>query len=306
MYLLKLPLYKIENFYEEMLEGRHNNAKNKYLRTRLLKIQPLLQVAQKNYKILGKKQSLHKIQEEKIINIPNDVKLEESIPRIVGHKDMEKVYTNFFVDSPGSTKIGRRVYESILSNTYHNLCPYCSHRDVKTVDHYLPKTKFVSFAVTPYNLLPCCSDCNKDKLDNYVLEEDGMLIHPYFDDISSESWLKCEVVDNTWPITFSYTVSDSVFDVKLRSRIKFQFELLNLSKLYADNARREFNSRLKSLVKEYNSNPENKAIDFINNNIESYKDENLNSWQTKMFEALKNSDWFIETALPQLQKYYKK
>lgn len=43
MYLLKLPEYKIEDFYKEMLNGRHNNVKNKFLNTRLLTIQPLLQ-----------------------------------------------------------------------------------------------------------------------------------------------------------------------------------------------------------------------------------------------------------------------
>ncbi|EPF10543.1 hypothetical protein ICA_03054 [Bacillus cereus BAG1O-3] len=306
MYLLKLPEYKIEDFYKEMLNGRHNNVKNKFLNTRLLTIQPLLQEAQDNYKKLGEEQSLHTIQENTTINIPSDVELDQSIPRTVDVKEMEKVYSNFLVDKPDSNKIGRRVYDSILSNTYYNLCPYCSQREVKTVDHYLPKTQFSSFAITPYNLLPCCSDCNKDKLDSYILQEEKMIIHPYFDDISRQSWLRCTVVENTWPITFSFFVSDTVFDATLRSRIKYHFQLFNLSKLYADNATREFNSRVKLLVKEYNSNPEGKALDYINDNLESYKEVKLNSWQTKMFEALKSSNWFIETALPQLQAYYKK
>ncbi|PEC70893.1 hypothetical protein CON25_25535 [Bacillus thuringiensis] len=306
MYLLNLPEYKIEDFYVEMLDGRHNNDKNKFLKTRLLKIQPLLQEAQDDYKVLAEEQSLHTIQENKTLNIPSDVELDEPIPRIVNVKEMEKVYSEFLVDKPDSNKIGRKVYESILSNTYYNLCPYCSEREVKTVDHYLPKAQFASLAITPYNLLPCCSDCNKDKLDNYVLQEDQMLIHPYFDDISSESWLECKVIDNDWPITFSYSVSDTVFDATMRSRIDAHFELFKLSKLYADNAAREFNARVKLLIKEYNSNPENKALDYINDNIETYQDNKLNSWQTKMFEALKNSQWFIDEALPQLENYYRK
>ncbi|PEN69790.1 hypothetical protein CN539_25765 [Bacillus toyonensis] len=306
MYLLNLPEYKIENFYKELLDGRHNNDKNKFLKTRLLKIQPLLQVAQDDYKVLAEEQSLHEIQENTVINIPHTVELDEPIPRTVDVKEMERVYTEFLVDKPDSTKIGRTVYESILLNTSYNLCPYCSERQVKTVDHYLPKTKFASLAITPYNLLPCCSDCNKDKLDKYILQEGKMLIHPYFDDLSDQSWLECKVVDNTWPITFSYSVSDTVYDSTLRSRIDTHFELFNLSKLYADKATRDFNGRVKSLVREYNSNPENQALNYIDDNLESYKEENLNSWQTKMFEGLKSSQWFLEIALPELQTYYRK
>ena len=307
MYFLNSPTYKIEDFYERILEGRHDNDKNKYLKTRLLSIQSVLQEAQRYYKGLGEKQLLYTIKEIEAIGIPEDVDLASHIDKKdVSANEMEKVYSTFLVDKPNSDKIGRKVYNSILSNTYYNLCPYCSHRDVKTVDHYLPKMKFASLSIVPLNLLPCCSDCNKDKLDNYVLKEDRMLIHPYFDNISNQNWLKCRVVENTWPITFYYFVSDKIDNLSLKSRINYQFELLNLSKLYADNATREFNYRVRSLIKEYNLDPSNKAIEFISNNIETYKAENLNSWQTQMFEALKNSSWFMENALPELQGYYLK
>ncbi|MEH7502914.1 hypothetical protein V7152_13035 [Neobacillus drentensis] len=304
MYLLNTPEYKIEDFFDELLIGRHNNQKNNFLKTRLLSIKSFLIDAQDNYQILGADKSLHTNVEQELINIPTDIKLCDGIPRTISSAEMEKVYNTYLVDKPESEKIGRKVYNSILANTYHNLCPYCSHREVKTVDHYLPKSKFASFAITPINLLPCCSDCNKDKLDDYILNEDKMLIHPYFDDISSHDWLECIVVEDTWPITFSYNVSDTIGDPVLESRIKYQFLLLNLSKLYADNATREFNKRVKSLVKEYNSNTSNNAINFLDDNLYSYRHDNKNSWQSKMFEALRNSDWFLQSAIPELEKFY--
>ncbi|WP_342540344.1 HNH endonuclease signature motif containing protein [Heyndrickxia sp. FSL K6-6286] len=306
MYLLKLPEYSIENYFDEMLNGRHDNEKNKFIKTRLESIKTKLIVEEKSYQSLAEKKELYTIREQVNISIPKTVELKESIPETINVTEMEKVYTNFLVDKPDSKKIGRKVYDSILSNTYYNLCPYCSHREVKTVDHYLPKSKFISFAVTPINLVPCCSDCNKDKLDDYNLIEEKMLIHPYFDDISLIDWLKCRVKVNTWPITFSFHVSNNITDTVLKSRINYQFQLLNLGKLYADNATREFNKRVKSLVTEYNSNPTRKAFDFLNDNYESYGSEDANSWQTKMFEALKSSEWFIEEALPKLQSFYLK
>ncbi|MBJ7570898.1 hypothetical protein JG789_06730 [Bacillus halotolerans] len=306
MYLLNLPKYTIKDYFEDFLDGRHDNSKNNYIKTRLLAAKSIFIDAEKNYQELATGKLLHTIDDHDIIAIPNNVKLDNKIPRIINASDMEKAYTNFLVDKPMSQKIGRKVYESILSNTTHNLCPYCSHRDVKTVDHYLPKAKYISYAITPLNLLPCCSDCNKDKLDSHSLIEENMLIHPYFDDISQIDWLECRVIENSWPISFAYEVSDDITDLILKSRIMYQFKLLNLGKLYADNATREFNKRVKSLLKEYNSNPSNKALDFINDNLESYLYDNPNSWQTKLFKALKKSKWFAEDALPKLQKFYEK
>jgi 5-methylcytosine-specific restriction endonuclease McrA len=304
MYLLDSPSYKIEDFFDELLNGRHNNKKNNFLKTRLLAIKSPLIDTQNDYQRLGRDKLLHSLSVQETINIPTAIKLKEGIPRTISVSEMEKVYNNYLVDDPESDKIGRKVYNSILANTYHNLCPYCSHREVKTVDHYFPKSKFASYAITPINLLPCCSDCNKDKLDDYNLQEEKMFIHPYFDDLRNHDWLECIVVRETWPITFSYSVSSDIGDVILKSRIRFQFKKLNLSKLYSDNAAREFNKRVKSLINEYNSNPSNQGLDFLNENIDSYNYENKNSWQSKMFEALRNSEWFITTALPELENYY--
>lgn len=304
MYLLKSSKYSIEDYYKDMLKGRHDNEKNSFLKTRLLAIESILVDAEDEYQTFASKKELFTITEQDTINIPDNIDLDDKISRTITAAEMEKAYSSFLVDKPDSKKIGRKVYNSILSNTYYNLCPYCSHREVKTVDHYLPKSEFILYAVTAINLVPCCSDCNKDKLDNYNLAEEKMLIHPYFDDIKSIDWLDCRVNENIWPITFSYQVSNSINDSVMKSRINYQFELLNLGKLYADNATREFNKRVKSLVKEYNSNPSKIVMDFLVDNYESYHSENANSWQTKMFKALLDSRWFIEDAVPDLESFY--
>lgn len=304
MYQLELPEYMLNDFFDEMLKGRHNNDKNKFLKTRLLAVKEFLISEEDKYKSLAEKSELHLLSEIEKIEIPGNIELIEGIPKIVTSDEMEKVYTNFLADSPDSEKIGRSVYDSILSNTNYSLCPYCSHRDVSTVDHFLPKSKFISYAVTPINLLPSCSDCNKNKLDTYMLEEDKFLVHPYFEDVDEEDWLKSEVVEGLWPITFTYIVREEMNNATLKSRLESQFELLRLGKLYADNAAREFRKRVKSLIKEYESNEEGKALYFLNDNIDSYSAENKNSWQTKMYEALKESRWFVDEALPLLKSKY--
>lgn len=304
MYSLEQTSFLIKNFYDEMLEGRHDNSQNNYLKTRLESIKPILIDEEMNYKQYADKGNLHQIPKKESISIPTGTRLHKTIPELVTSKDMKKVYSNYFVGKKDSTNKGREVYDAIMANTYFNLCPYCSHRDVKTVDHYLPKSTYISFSIIPANLLPCCSDCNKDKGDDIQSTKDRMLIHPYFDKVDHLDWLKCKVVEQEWPITFKYRISDDIEDYILKSRMDNQFNLLNLDILYADNATREFNKRVKILVNEYNSNPENKALHLIERNIETYKSENQNSWQTKMYEALKESEWFQNEALPNLEEEY--
>src|SRR5690625_1341706 len=207
MYLLDYPKYNVEDFFDEMLEGRHDNHKNKYLITRLLSIKPLLAQAQNDYIVRGEEKELYKLEESKYIELPNNFTIND-IPDKISTAEMGRVYTDFMVEKPGSKKMGRKIYDLILSNSYYNLCPYCSHREVKTIDHYFPKSDFALYAVSPVNLIPCCSDCNKDKLDDYTLEERKMLVHPYFDDISHVDWLKCSIIEGEWPITFSYGISE--------------------------------------------------------------------------------------------------
>ncbi|MES9786481.1 HNH endonuclease [Bacillus pumilus] len=302
MYKLNLPKYKIEDYFEELLVGRHNNTKNNFLTNRLISAKGIFIEAENSYFNLASTNSLHQVNPVDIVNLPE---MDKGIVHNISTSEMSKVYEVYFVDRPSSRKIGRKVYESILANSDHNLCPYCSQREVKTVDHFLPKSKYMLFSITPINLLPCCSDCNKDKLDKQSLDENEMLIHPYFDDLNEIDWLNCRVVEDMLPVNFTYEVSNSITDYTLRSRINYQFNLLELGKLYADNAAREFTRRLTSLIREYNSNPTNRAKDFLNDNYLTNKDVNLNSWQTKLFLALKQSEWFAEFALPKLEEFYR-
>lgn len=46
---------------------------------------------------------------------------------------------------------------------YNNKCPYCTLSEPDTIEHILPKEKYPEFAIHLYNLIPCCSKCNRYK-----------------------------------------------------------------------------------------------------------------------------------------------
>jgi hypothetical protein len=102
------------------------------------------------YEMHGEKTALFKICPEK--EIDNCVTTEE----------MSRLYKGHFsrMKSPS-----RHMYDAIMTSSWKGFCPLCSHRQVTTLDHYLPKSLYPIFAVTPLNLIPSCSDCNKAKLN---------------------------------------------------------------------------------------------------------------------------------------------
>ena len=151
----------------------------------------------------------------------------------VSKDDMVYLYDGKFL------KEGRHYYDILLTSAPHDTCPFCGQRKVKSLDHYLPKALYPSFAITPLNLVPCCSDCNKDKGTEDANSQDEQLIHPYYDDIEELVWLHAEVVERL-PISIVFSVNDfSDADELLHARISNQFTMLGLGKLYASHAAEE-------------------------------------------------------------------
>lgn len=75
------------------------------------------------------------------------------------------------------------------------VCPYCNRNEIVTVisssgkyicrpelDHYRPQNLFPIFAVSFYNLIPCCKSCNSSIKGGQYLDIDNYY-HPYVDGI---------------------------------------------------------------------------------------------------------------------------
>lgn len=83
----------------------------------------------------------------------------------------------------------KKVREEFLSSYYLIDCPICGREEFKTnIDHVLPKSKYVQYSITPINLVPMCSDCNKEKGDDSKVS-----FHPYFEDYSNLNGLKFNI-----------------------------------------------------------------------------------------------------------------
>src|SRR5690606_22514663 len=106
-------------------------------------------------------------------------------------------------------------------------------------DHFLPKSEYPSYSITPTNLIPSCRDCNTDKKQSYPTGSNDQTFHPYFDEVDNECWIKAEL-RKTEPLSFQYKVIRPVdwIDSKFQ-RAHSHFNGYNINQLFSNEANRE-------------------------------------------------------------------
>lgn len=214
------------------------------------------------------------------------------VSTIVGD-DLEKVYRNGMLNAKMP---GRLIYNQILSSAPDGICPLCSIGAADTLDHYLPKTKYPVFSIAPLNLIPACTPCNKGKLVDFPKSPNDQTLHPYYDSVNNENWIKAKIIQ-TRPIAFYfYADPPNNWDAKLQNRVKTHFEAFELNKKFSSSANTMYRCLKKKLVDAFNLNPtllKDELLSFYNSSLAL----GINSYQAVMFEALYNDDWFCNTGI---------
>lgn len=190
------------------------------------------------------------------------------------------------------TQCRRKIYDEIMLSAPNSRCPYCGQRNVSTLDHYLSKTKYPTYAVTPTNLIPSCKDCNSDKGNTPMLAKKDQTIHPYYDDFTTESWLSANLIEEI-PVTFDfYVVKPSNWDNSKYIKAVQHFNTYHLNNVYLPHAAEEFiglESRLKKL---YATGGIDLSIEHLRECINEKNQIRLNTWQAAMYQAIIDSTWF--------------
>jgi hypothetical protein len=256
-----------------------NNVRKRDFSTRLHSVSDIIEAAENDYEVKGENGSLFTIAEA------------ESVAGIVTKKEMENLYTGTF--SRQRSKV-RPIYDKIKSAPRNGICPLCSQRVVTQLDHYLPKTRHPALAVTPINLVPSCSDCNKEKLALQPTTSSEQTLHPYFDEVDDEIWLSARVVENSPPaIVFSATPPNTWSTVKY-DRVRYHFETLCLGSLYSSNAGAELINIRFSLMRVAERGGTENLKTHLAEQVEDRQTAERNSWQAAMYDALRKSNWFCE------------
>lgn len=187
----------------------------------------------------------------------------------------------------------RRLYDDLRASAPLGVCPFCAHRRVTTLDHFMPKAHFPDLAITPSNLLPACSDCNKAKSN--VIPASGLAapLNPYVDRLGGVTWLQAEVVQSM-PAALVYTVDDTALDADLCTRIQNHLSAFDLAELYAAEAACDLVG-IRGQLERLAALPEgtSKVHTWLSDLAESYGAANANHWRPTAYRAWSGSDWFL-------------
>ncbi len=264
----------VSDIFKDCINGF---TKGREKKEKLEKCVPYIVKKEKEYKKLIKQKKLYTILDK--ICEEMDVTKEELI----------SVYDEKFV--PKSSP-GRSIYNQLMKGTRNRTCPICSQRKVSTLDHYLAKTKYPSFVVSPINLIPACSECNKTKSADKAEEHITETIHPYFDDLGNERYLFMDVNENIEDendIILSFTIKKaSNWDTDLYLRVENHFNKFNLNDLYISHAIDEIISQI-DMWRDLNSEDLKKQLCEL---AGSAKKLGINSWKVALYEGLGNNEWF--------------
>lgn len=208
----------------------------------------------------------------------------------VTNREMVSVYDRMI----RSGSPGRPIYDELISATDHGRCPFCGHRTVSTLDHLLPKSKYSAFTVTPINLVPSCSDCNKAKFTAIPNTPEDVPFHPYFDNIEGDRWLYAMIVVNGQkPVSLCFFIrAPSNWNTLTIRRAEKHFNMLQLDLLYRLQAAQELQHIRHQLNRLLDAGGSDEVKKHLQDVASSRKNARLNSWQTATYEALAESDWY--------------
>ena len=261
-----------------------SRVRNSDMKRRLISILPDIEAAADDYVDKAENGKLHLIpQMSKIGAVPCS--------------EMVKTYDGRMVKKG---QPGRPIYDQIKLLPENDRCPFCGHRNISTVDHILPKTHYPIFAVTPVNLVGCCADCNKVKLDAIPTDAFNNILHPYFDEVTDKQWLVANVIERAPAALIFYVVEVAEWDDVLNARIAHQFDLLGLADLYSSQGAIEITDIRQNLQRHFHSGGPDAVRLELGYQWESRRANRINSWQTATYEALAESNWFCDGGFAQI------
>lgn len=248
------------------------------LKTRLLGAIPEITSAEQQYATLAPHAGLHQFPASDHVGV------------WVTSAEMETLYTGTLARLESTA---RPYYDAIRASAPNDICPYCGQRTVDSLDHYLPKSLYPALAVTPINLVPACSACNKTKLDFQPSDAKNLILHPYYDDVPKDIWLKARVLDaDGRPVLEYFADPPSTWSKLWASRVRAHLDTLELTTLYALHAAEELVNNRQSLQDLHLAGGAVAVQAHCREVQGSRQAAYLNSWQAACYGALVDSDWF--------------
>lgn len=239
---------------------------------RLITASDEIQNKSDEYDSLAEKQSLSEI-------APHNM-----VTNKVSKEDMTWLYEHKFV---AQADVRAMYYDKIFVST-NGICPVCCLGQVGNLDHYLPKSLYPTYAVTPYNLIPICRDCNYTKNDRNFDKISDATLHPYYDNADDIIWLKAKLIIKDGGLVASYFVDENICTENklLLQRCVIHFKIYKLNNRFAIEAAREISEKQRRWKTNLEKWGKEEFLNSINEEIADLEIMHKNSWKAALYRAL--------------------
>ena len=204
--------------------------------------------------------------------------------------ELTKLYTDYFVPAD---KPARALYEK-LKVTANGKCPFCGGiGHVRTLDHYMPKANFPLFSVLPGNLVPCCRDCNTEKLNSFANTKGEQPLHPYYDNDKyfNEQWVFADVIETDPPSLHFYAAPPVGWAADEQERVQTHFREYGLGEKFGTEAAADLPESIQTRRTTLRNATPDEFSDYLMEKSATL-DFPTNNWRRVMFASLSASAWF--------------
>lgn len=224
-----------------------------------------------------------------------------NIVGVLDEKDALQIYS----DLKKIKHNGKPIRQMLLAASSGEKCAYCGMDRANTLDHYLPKKRYVELSFMPRNLVPCCQSCNgvSAKGEFYPLSAGSAIVHPYYEDTNDAQWLNVSiVVDGTHGLLTSYSVCrPPIWGVDKYHRVLETFKRLGLSTAYSNDLISKINDARTRLTEIFNVSGGAGLADYMSEWAGfSGGCGRMNNWLQIGFEAISADS----SVCDQLQKWF--
>lgn len=175
-------------------------------------------------------------------------------------------------------------------------CQYCNIGEPSTMDHYLPQEEFPEFAAFSINLLPCCSKCNTEKGEEWLVNGNRRIINYYFDDLPNVEYLFCTITFQNGNAVAIFSLNTNAVAEGIASVINNHFADLDLLERYRIRSGGEIVEVQDAIMQKANRNLLNIRAELIADAVALKNRKGANYWRAVLKIALANSDAFLQNA----------
>lgn len=256
------------------------NDKNEPGKTRILALRPRVEKRYSEYKLCFDRDTIHTLKE--------DV-----------YASQEKADLTSCYESQ-TVSLGLLLKEIVESQDrdLQGTCQYCGIHHPKSIDHYLPQSKFPEFSALALNLLPCCTECNSKKGNYWLKNGYRGIINFYRDILPEEQFLFCDIHydhQNNIPVLSFKLKVPATINPALAIIIESHFERLELCDRYIGYTHDFVSSKKDSITSYLNSTDLNEIQKRLQIDAEKLKKRlGINNWKVVLSYELSKSTRFIQ------------